>query len=71
MSLWKGTIDSHGALGCEGMMLKGQASPRLMLLIRVRVDGQIGARESMRVVHNVGRGMMGTDKATVVGWASR
>jgi hypothetical protein len=64
-------MDSQGALGCEGMMLKGQASPRLTLLMRVRVEGQIGARESMRVVHSVGRGMIGTEEATVVGWARR
>lgn len=49
---------------------KGQASPRGVLSIEVRV-GQMGARPSMRRVQRVGRRMMGMEDAWVVGWERR
>lgn len=43
----------------------------VMPSICVRVAGQIGVRLSMRVFHSVGKGMMGTDDACVVGCESK
>ena len=49
----------------------GQASPMGNPSICVREAGQMGVKLSMRVFQSVGRGMMGTDEACVVGCESR
>ena len=49
----------------------GHASPIGMPSIWVRVAGQMGVRLSISVFQRVGRGMMGTDEAWVVGWERR
>lgn len=54
---------SQGLVGCEGMAEQGQASPREMPSICVRVEGQIGDKPSMMTDQRVGTGMMGTDAA--------
>lgn len=64
-------MDSQGVEGWEGMMERGHASPRETLLMRVRVEGQIGMRESINVFQRVGRRMTGIAAATVVGCARR
>jgi hypothetical protein len=57
--------------GEAGSEEQGQASPRGVPLICVRVDGQIGARPSMSTDQRVGRGTIGIDAACVVGCAKR
>lgn len=52
-------------------MERGHASPREILFMDVRVEGQIGAREDMSVSQNVGTSIMGTEAAWVVGWERR
>lgn len=71
MSLWKGTIVSHGAWDVElgivdGIMESvdnGHASPREVESITVREEGQTGARPFMRRFQSVGRGTIGTEAA--------
>jgi hypothetical protein len=62
---------SHGCVGCDGMTEHGQASPMGTPSICVLVAGHIGVKLSMSVFHSVGRGMIGTDDAWVVGWERR
>lgn len=62
---------SHGFVGWEGMTEHGHASPREMPSICVRVFGQMGDRPSIKAVQRVGRGIMGTEEACVVGWDSK
>lgn len=64
-------MDSQGVEGCEGIMERGHASPRETLLMRVRVEGQMGIRESISVFQSVGSKMTGTAAAMVVGCARR
>lgn len=49
--------------GDAGSDEQGQASPRRVPLIWVRVAGQIGESPSMRTDQRVGRGIMGIDAA--------
>jgi hypothetical protein len=53
--------------GEEGMVDKGQASPRGVPSIAVREEGQMGARPSMRTCQRVGRMTIGMEEAWVVG----
>jgi hypothetical protein len=53
------------------MTEQGHASPMGTPSICVRVAGQMGVRLSISVFHRVGRGMMGTEEAWVVGCDSR
>lgn len=53
------------------MVDRGQASPSGVESIWVLDAGQTGASPSMRTVHRVGSGIIGTDDACVDGWASR
>ena len=53
------------------MDVQGQASPRDLEEIMVRLDGQTGERPSMRTVQRVGSGMMGTEAARVELWERR
>jgi len=62
---------SHGWVGCDGMTEHGQASPMGTPSICVLVAGQMGVKLSMRVFQSVGRGIMGTDDACVVGCERR
>jgi len=68
VSLWKGTTVSHGSAGGErGIDEHGQASPRDIPSILVRVEGQIVERPSTRTAQTVGRGTTGTEEACVEG----
>jgi hypothetical protein len=70
--LWNGTIVSQGwVVGRRGRRASGQASPREVPSRVVREGGQMGAKPSMRTDQRVGRGMMGTEEAWVVGWERR
>ena len=72
MSLWKGTIFSHGSIGGEeGIEEHGQASPREIPTICVRESGQIEDRPSITTDHRVGMVMIGTELARVDGWERR
>ena len=74
MSLWKGTMHSHGAGWDEvaaGMVLNLQASPMGWPSMTVREAGQIGARPSMSTFQRVVRGTMGTEEAWVDGCEMR
>ena len=72
MSLWKGTIVSHGwEVGRTGRVESGHASPSEVLSRVVREGGQIGARPSMRTDQRIGRGTMGIEEARVRGWEIR
>lgn len=67
-------MDSQGReleLVVAGMVVRGQASPRGVLSIWVRVEGQTGARPSIRTVQRAGSGTMGLPRWTVRGWARR
>lgn len=67
-------MDSQGReLGFDvaGMELRGQASPREVESIMVRVEGQTGARPSIRTDQRVGRGIIGLPRWTVRGWDRR
>jgi hypothetical protein len=65
-------MDSHGWAGGEaGREEHGQASPRGVPLIDVRVAGQMGERPSIKTDQRVGSGTMGMEAACVVGWARR
>lgn len=67
-------MDSHGrelGLDVAGMELRGQASPREVESIVVRLEGQMGARPSIRTDQRVGRGIMGLPRWTVRGWERR
>lgn len=46
---------------------RGQASPRGVPSTAVREEGHMGARPSIRTDQRVGRTMMGTEEAWVVG----
>jgi hypothetical protein len=52
-------------------MERGHASPSEVLFMVVRVEGQIGAKDDIRVSQKVGRRIIGTEEAWVVGWARR
>lgn len=70
--MWKGTIVSQrGVAASAGMVVKRHASPMDVPSTSVRDAGQIGARPSMRTLHKVGRGTIGTDAACVEGWEMR
>ena len=72
MSLWKGTIRSHGCVvGFEGMVERGHASPKDVLSRTVREAGQTGARPSIKTDQRVGRRTIGIEEARVVGWDIR
>ena len=60
-------VSQGWAGGEEGIDLQGQASPKGVPAIEVREDGQMGARPSMRTVHKVGSGTIGTEDARVAG----
>jgi len=62
---------SQGCVGCEGMTEHGHASPIGNPSIWVRVAGQMGVKLSISVFQSVGRGMMGTEEACVVGCESK
>ena len=49
------------------MESQGQASPRGVPDMLVRVDGQMGERPLTRTPHSVGKGTIGTDEARVDG----
>ena len=51
--------------------VRGQASPRDVLSMLVREEGQMGARPSIRTDQRVGRGTMGIEEARVLGWERR
>ena len=64
MSLWKGTIVSHGWEGGDGGIEElGQASPRDTLSIWVRVGGQTLDKPAIRRSQSVGTVMIGTEEA--------
>lgn len=58
-------------LEAAGMELRGQASPMEVESMMVRVDGQTGARPSIRTLQRVGRGTIGLPRWMVRGWARR
>lgn len=63
---------SHGWAGGEaGREEQGQASPRGVPLICVRVAGQMGESPSIRTDQRAGSGTMGIEAACVVGCARR
>lgn len=67
-------MDSQGrefGLDVAGIELRGQASPREVESIVVRVEGQTGARPSTRTLQRVGRGTIGLPRWTVRGCARR
>ena len=51
--------------GAGGIAVQGQASPMDMPSTWVRVVGQMGDKPSIKTVHKVGKGTIGTDDACV------